>query len=161
MTGWRASAATLAFAASSLSTLGLTQTTSREATGISSLASTGLPGAITAISVTSTTSPSTSPSSEPQIHLVKVGAGGFRFEPAELTNVSTGDVVTFEFYPPDHSVARAEYGSACVPYEYTGKDKIGFWSTTQWVETASDVSNCLHRNLEGMSADRGRSPTGT
>lgn len=42
-----------------------------------------------------------------------------------------GDIVTFEFYPPDHSVARAEFGSACVPYEYTGKNKQGFWSNTQ------------------------------
>ncbi|OAL42652.1 hypothetical protein IQ07DRAFT_525759 [Pyrenochaeta sp. DS3sAY3a] len=82
--------------------------------------------------------------SEPRVHLVKAGAGGFQFEPAELTNVSVGDIITFEFYPPDHSVARAEYGSACVPYEYTGKDKAGFWSETQWVETTSDIT---HWNL--------------
>lgn len=77
-------------------------------------------------------------------HTVKAGAGGFHFEPAELTNVSVGDVVTFEFYPPDHSVARAEFGSACVPYEYTGKDRIGFWSGTQWVKTHNDTT---HWNL--------------
>ncbi|KAH7061002.1 hypothetical protein BKA63DRAFT_429780 [Paraphoma chrysanthemicola] len=71
----------------------------------------------------------------PKVHLVQVGAGGFQFEPAQLNNVSVGDVVTFEFYPPDHSVARAEYGKACMPYEYTGKDKTGFWSGTQWVDT--------------------------
>ncbi|ENI03115.1 hypothetical protein COCC4DRAFT_42182 [Bipolaris maydis ATCC 48331] len=75
---------------------------------------------------------------EVRYHTVKAGAGGFHFEPAELANVSVGDVVTFEFYPPDHSVARAEFGSACVPYEYTGRDRTGFWSETQWVETPSN-----------------------
>lgn len=72
-------------------------------------------------------------------HLVKAGSGSFRFEPARLENVSVGDVVTFEFYPPDHSVARAEFGSPCMPYEYTGKDKKGFWSQTQWVNNTSEV----------------------
>ncbi|KAI0570573.1 hypothetical protein Alg130_11177 [Pyrenophora tritici-repentis] len=81
---------------------------------------------------------------EAQVHVVKVGAGGFHFEPAELTNVSVGDIVTFEFYPPDHSVARADFGSACVPYEYTGKNRAGFWSETQWVKTTSDIT---HWNL--------------
>lgn len=49
-------------------------------------------------------------------------------------------MVDFEFYPLDHSVARAEFGSPCVPYEYTGKDKVGFWSDVQWVNTTDDVS---------------------
>jgi plastocyanin len=78
------------------------------------------------------TTPSSSSSSRlPQVHTVKVGAGGFKFEPQELQDINVGDTVTFEFYPPDHSVTRAEFGSACIPYEYTGKGKIGFWSDTQ------------------------------
>lgn len=81
----------------------------------------------------------TTPESTPEVHLVKVGSGGFQFEPAQLNNISVGDVVMFEFYPPDHSVARAEFGSACMPYEYTGRDKPGFWSGTQWVRTMGDV----------------------
>ncbi|KAI0571941.1 hypothetical protein Alg130_10694 [Pyrenophora tritici-repentis] len=97
-------------------------------------------------SIASSTSsvPTQTSASEVRLHVVKVGAGGFHFEPAELTNVSVGDIVTFEFYPPDHSVARAEYESACVPYEYTGRDRAGFWSETQWVETPSDIT---HWNL--------------
>ena len=91
-------------------------------------------------SSSSSVAPQTS-ATEVRYHKVKAGAGGFYFEPAELTNVSVGDVVTFEFYPPDHSVARADYGSACVPYEYTGRDRIGFWSGTQWVNTSSDVGS--------------------
>lgn len=95
------------------------------------------------VSPTSSVAAKTS-ATEIQYHTVKAGAGGFHFEPAELTNVSVGDVVTFEFYPPDHSVARAEFGSACVPYEYTGKDRIGFWSGTQWVKTHNDVRRLRH-----------------
>lgn len=79
-------------------------------------------------------------SSEPKVHLIKAGAGGFKFTPQEIHNVSVGDIVSWEFYPPDHSVARAEYNSACVPYEYTGKDKVGFWSETQWVKDTSQIT---------------------
>jgi hypothetical protein len=74
--------------------------------------------------------------------------------------VSMGDIVTFEFYPPDHSVARAEYGSACVPYEYTGKDRTGFWSETQWVKTASEVRNLFCFLHWWPFANGARSPTG-
>lgn len=81
------------------------------------------------------------PSREPKVHLIKAGAGGFKFTPQEIHNVSVGDIVSWEFYPPDHSVARAEFGSACVPYEETGKGKVGFWSETQWVNDTSQV--CL------------------
>lgn len=63
--------------------------------------------------------------------------------PQELTNVSVGDTVTFEFYPPDHSVVQAEYGSACVPYSYADKDHAGkgFWTETQWVNTTADITH--------------------
>lgn len=100
-----------------------------------------------------------SASGEPQVHLVKAGSGGFKFTPQELTNVSVGDIVTFEFYPPDHSVVQAEFGSACVPYSYADKDHAGkgFWTETQWVNTTADVScqsplrsmTCLACSLHG------------
>ena len=88
-------------------------------------------------------SATSSASSEPQVHLIKVGSGGFRFTPPELTNVSVGDTVTFEFYPRDHSVVQAEFGSACVPYSYADKDHAGkgFWTETQWVNSTADVSD--------------------
>lgn len=94
----------------------------------------------TEMSAPSNSAPISTASRVPRVHLVKAGAGGFVFEPAQLTDVVVGDIVTFEFYPPDHSVARAEFGSACVPYEYTGKSKVGFWSQTQWVSSTSEVS---------------------
>ncbi|KAH8707120.1 hypothetical protein GQ44DRAFT_715941 [Phaeosphaeriaceae sp. PMI808] len=34
-----------------------------------------------------------------RVRIVKVGAGGFQFEPNISKNVSIGDIVTFEFYP--------------------------------------------------------------
>jgi hypothetical protein len=57
--------------------------------------------------------------------------------------VPPGDIVTFEFYPPDHSVWQAEYGSACVPYSYADKDHEGkgFWFPTQWVSTPADATH--------------------
>ncbi|KAF1844705.1 uncharacterized protein K460DRAFT_376345 [Cucurbitaria berberidis CBS 394.84] len=89
-------------------------------------------------------SPSSTASKGPKVHLIQAGQGGFKFTPQSVSNVAVGDTVTFEFYPPDHSVARAEFESACVPYEYTGKGKTGFWSTTQWVDTVDKIT---HWNL--------------
>lgn len=34
-------------------------------------------------------------------------------------------------------------GGGCVAYEYTGKNKTGFWSTTQWVNDTSQVCICM------------------
>ncbi|KAH7411652.1 hypothetical protein DE146DRAFT_627705 [Phaeosphaeria sp. MPI-PUGE-AT-0046c] len=76
----------------------------------------------------------------PKVHLIKAGAGGFKFSPQQLLNVPVGDIVTFEFYPPDHSVAQAEYGDACVPYELSHSGKVGFWSETQNVSSVAEVT---------------------
>lgn len=134
-----ARAATLTLMLVAVLAQGPTQTTTDGRMSVTSSATSVAPTASIASS-TSYVATQTS-ASEVRVHVVKAGAGGFHFEPAELTNVSVGDVVTFEFYPPDHSVARAEYGSACVPYEYTGRDRTGFWSETQWVKTPRDVSS--------------------
>jgi plastocyanin len=74
----------------------------------------------------------------PQVHTIQVGADGFTFSPQQIS-VPPGDIVTFEFYPVDHSVAQAEYGIACSPYDCTGRDKHGFWSDVQNVATLNDV----------------------
>ncbi|KAJ6192087.1 hypothetical protein J3E72DRAFT_380186 [Bipolaris maydis] len=106
----------------------LAQGPAQTATGSPMSATPSTTSAATASSIISSTSTIDTQTSatEARYHTVKAGAGGFHFEPAELANVSVGDVITFEFYPPDHSVARAEFGSACVPYEYTGRDRTGF-----------------------------------
>jgi plastocyanin len=100
----------------------------------------------TSESVESST-PTPTSSGEPTVHTIQAGAGGFKFTPQELHNVSVGDIVQWEFYPPDHSVARAEFGSACVPYEYTGRNKTGFWSETQWVDNTDEVCLSIGQQL--------------
>ncbi|KAL2352135.1 hypothetical protein BJ546DRAFT_1080133 [Cryomyces antarcticus] len=45
-----------------------------------------------------------------------------------------GDIIQYQFFPPNHSVARAEYLSPCIPYEDTGVDKVGFFSGFQAVD---------------------------
>ena len=139
----RTSAAKLTLAISALFALSLGQSTTGELGGSTTSFSGSFQSTITQPSMTQTTNMASGASDMPHVHLVKVGAGGFYFEPNTLSNVLIGDTVTFEFYPPDHSVARAEYGSACMPYEYTGRGKIGFWSDTQTVKTAGDVGYCL------------------
>jgi plastocyanin len=101
-------------------------------------------------------SAATTTRSGPRTHLVRAGAGDFDFEPAELNDVSVGDVVTFEFYPPDHSIARAEYGSPCMPYEYTGRNKTGFWSGTHFVNSTSEVSSLARPSSDSVTTDLAR-----
>ena len=79
------------------------QTTSEASLPSSTLSTTTRPSATSSGSASSTEGPKT--------HTVAVGSGGFRFMPNKLENVKVNDVVSFEFYPPDHSVARAEFGS--------------------------------------------------
>ena len=50
-----------------------------------------------------------------------------RFVPNEIT-ANVGDIISFQFFPPNHSVVRAEFGQPCIPYEYTGENKAGFYS---------------------------------
>ncbi|KAL2351382.1 hypothetical protein BJ546DRAFT_1066148 [Cryomyces antarcticus] len=62
-----------------------------------------------------------------QTHIITVGKGNNRFVP-DITQASVGDIIQFQFFPPNHSVIRAEYGYPCIPYEDTGVDKVGFFS---------------------------------
>lgn len=45
-----------------------------------------------------------------------------------MLHVADAKSVEFEFFPPNHSVGRAEYQQPCIPYEDTGEHKVGFWS---------------------------------
>lgn len=72
------------------------------------------------------------PASTVQVHRVNVGNNGFRFDP-NTTFAGLGDVVTFVFYPTNHSVNRAPeateaYSNPCVPYELAHSDQSGFHS---------------------------------
>jgi plastocyanin len=105
--------------------------------------------AIASLQVVTRTVSATRPSasSRPQNYKIKVGSGGFVFDPPELKNVSVGSTVTFEFYPPDHSVIQAEFGSACVPYSYADSEHQGkgFWTPLQYVDF-TNVSDNLPSN---------------
>ncbi|KAK3362249.1 extracellular serine-rich protein [Lasiosphaeria hispida] len=63
----------------------------------------------------------------PQIIEISVGALLHQFSPDNVT-ANVGDTIRFNFYPGGHRVARAEYKIPCIPYEYTGANKKGFWS---------------------------------
>jgi hypothetical protein len=56
--------------------------------------------------------------------------------------------LVFVFYPQNHSVARAEFGYPCIPYENTGPNKTGFWSGFQPISTPS-------ANVNGFSPNSG------
>jgi plastocyanin len=88
-----------------------------------------LPALPSALPATSqyTTSTTSSASSGRQTHTVLAGSDGdFQFHPNSIT-ANPGDVVSFQFYPTNHSVVRGEYtgseacGSSgcnpCVPIE--------------------------------------------
>ncbi|TVY46964.1 putative GPI-anchored cupredoxin [Lachnellula occidentalis] len=73
--------------------------------------------------------PSTTSTSAPAAtHTVSVGADGFNFSPSQVF-ANVGDIIEYRFYPQNHSVARAAFGSnPCIPYEDTGPGRVGFWS---------------------------------
>ncbi|KUJ22417.1 uncharacterized protein LY89DRAFT_714223 [Mollisia scopiformis] len=61
---------------------------------------------------------------------IQVGAEGLSFTPPTVT-ANVGDIVEFRFYPQNHSVARADFETPCIPYEDTGPGRVGFWSGFQ------------------------------
>ncbi|KAJ0108509.1 hypothetical protein J7T55_002113 [Diaporthe amygdali] len=62
---------------------------------------------------------------------------GHKFTP-QTVNASVGDIIQFRFYPTGHSVVRAEYKYPCIPYEYTGPNKVGFFSGFEDVATITN-----------------------
>ncbi|TVY93481.1 hypothetical protein LAWI1_G001297 [Lachnellula willkommii] len=103
--------------------------------------------AFTSLGFLGRTQGSTTSSSAVPTHTVSVGAAGFVFTPdTVIANVS--DIVgeyfqplqswaslrtlpltspEYRFYPQNHSVARADFKSPCIPYEYSGPGRVGFW----------------------------------
>lgn len=78
------------------------------------------------IGVASSSTTSTAPA---PTHTISVGgSNGYNFVPSQV-NASVGDIIEFRFYPQNHSVARAAFGpNPCIPYEYSGDGRVGFWS---------------------------------
>jgi len=89
---------------------------------------------------------STTPSTvenEITVHTVTVGEKQHFFMPNSI-NALPGDIVTFKFWPGNHSVIRAEFGYPCVPYEeLRDNDGAGFYSGVQ----APDVVDVERDNV--------------
>ncbi|KAF8419305.1 Cupredoxin [Tirmania nivea] len=65
-----------------------------------------------------------------KVHVVQVGGknGELKFYPEEL-NAAVGDMVQFQFYPRNHSVARSDFAHPCVPLDpATSNGTSGFFS---------------------------------
>jgi hypothetical protein len=73
----------------------------------------------------------------PKIHVVTVGKADHKMVP-DVVTADPGDIITFQFFPKNHSVVRAEYEYPCIPYEMTGRDKVGFFSGFQPVDLVLD-----------------------
>lgn len=94
-------------------------------------------------------SPSSTSNGYAAIHTVNVGRGNFQFDPNE-TYANPGDIVTFNFFPTNHSVVRAAYGLPCIPYEETGNNLTGFYSGNFLVDNLANVIRwpvCLELHL--------------
>lgn len=71
----------------------------------------------------------TSTTRTPATMIITVNRVQNLFVPENIT-AQVGDIVKFEFWPTNNSVARSELGYPCVPYALTGGSKsgLGFWS---------------------------------
>ncbi|PQE27260.1 extracellular serine-rich protein [Rutstroemia sp. NJR-2017a WRK4] len=103
-----------------------------------------------ASSSSSSSSSTTTSSAAAATKTVSVGADGLNYSPNKLT-ANVGDIIEFRFYPQNHSVARAEYKQACIPYEDTGAGKVGFWSGFEPIAIVSNnppIFNLLINDTE-------------
>jgi plastocyanin len=73
----------------------------------------------------------------PRTHTIQVGLADHKMRP-ETTQAAIGDTIEFAFYPTNHSVVRAEYGSPCIPYEMMGSSRRGFFSGFNPVKEVMD-----------------------
>ncbi|KAK5120465.1 hypothetical protein LTR85_006120 [Meristemomyces frigidus] len=85
-------------------------------------------------SQTSSSSP-TSTDGEITIHTITVGEVENQFSPDNIT-ATPGDIVTFVFYPSNHSVIQSVYGYPCIPSEDV-TDQQGFFSGFQPIANTS------------------------
>jgi plastocyanin len=93
----------------------------------------------------------TSTQDEITIHTIDVSNKTHYFTPNSI-NALPGDIVTFRFWPGNHSVIRAEYGFPCVPYEdFDGNEKGGFYSGVQSPDQNDVEQGNVRINAIGVS----------
>lgn len=83
------------------------------------------------------TEPTSTSRSAAHTYTISVGKADHKFSP-DVLQAEVGDVVEFDFFPTNHSVVRSEYEYPCVPYEKTGRGKVGFFSGFQPVDAILD-----------------------
>lgn len=75
--------------------------------------------------------PTEVPEGQVLTHVIQVGdrEGSLKFYPEEL-KASPGDLVQFQFYPRNHSVAQSSFADPCIPIEDSdsGNGTVGFFS---------------------------------
>jgi plastocyanin len=80
------------------------------------------------------------------VHTITVGEKQHYFTPNSI-NALPGDIVTFKFWPGNHSVIRAEFGYPCVPYqELRDSDSPGFYSGVQSPDAIDVVRETVGAN---------------
>jgi len=62
----------------------------------------------------SSAAPSATVAASPSIHTVAVGQNGLTFTP-NVTKAAVGELVEFQFYPPNHTVTQSSFESPCEP----------------------------------------------
>ena len=94
---------------------------------------------------------STTPSTvenEITVHTITVGEEQHFFTPNSI-NALPGDIVTFRFWPGNHSVIRSEFGYPCIPYEELGDSgKAGFYSGVHSPEAVDVVRDTVGLHTE-------------
>lgn len=94
----------------------------------------------------------------------------FNYTPQEVKNAAVGDIIglqgppryaitfsylpsfsEFRFYPGGHTVVRAEFGHPCIPYSYTGANKVGFYSGLKSPQVISDNVSFLSDGLVDLT----------
>jgi plastocyanin len=74
------------------------------------------------------------------VHTIEVSNETHYFTPNSI-NALPGDIVTFKFWPGNHSVIRAEYAYPCIPYEDVDENGEGGFYSGVMSPDSQDVSD--------------------
>jgi hypothetical protein len=97
------------------------------------------------------------------VHTIEVSNRTHYFTPNNIQALP-GDIITFKFWPGNHSVIRAEYAYPCIPYEdLEGNGEGGFYSGVMSPDSqdvrndnVSDLTVCyMHMKTKKYSSQPG------
>lgn len=107
---------------------------------------------VTALAADSTGSGTLNPTATPTVHVVTVANNGDNSFHPNVTYAKPGDIVSFQFWPTNHSVVRGEYTGSescgangcnpCVPYNLIHPGAPDMFSSGHFlVQTLPSASN--------------------